>query len=724
MATKRSGAFDVDFQGPFRGLATKPNPNLLGPAWFRDCQNVIVQGGAVEPYPPIKTSQAFLWGDATYPVSSFTYRFQPDASGDVAPDWILLVRSGFNDLYLWQPGMLGGPDLVGAAPDADCSFMRLGDWVVVCGRGATVMVKVNPDGTFVYRPAGLTPPVNAPAHTDHIIGGGLLVGAFSWRYTFYDSVNGYESAPSPVSTPASGNGMVSWFTFDAIPAAATHIRLYQKREGSQMATDSTGAFRGDGLGASDDWYFVEEFPVSHLGRSQTSAAATTTTVTLDAGASSTPNAYVNMRILMFDGPAAGQVRKVIAYNHTTKVVTVSVPFSVSPTSGGGDIFYIAHANQMDSELTERRAPSQNQRVDTTSTGTTREMLFCAYGVDRAFYSAGDNVVWFSELPRAGVDRDAFPSGIYVGDSSFFIVDVSEGEYVTGLRWFDQYLLVLTNLGAFAADTSDLESGFARTRRLVRAAGCVSHRTIQECPATSGFKGHLMWASPTGIERFDGVGTECLSSDALYEKWPSFVDQLVEWIPSSGIDQQRGLYIVTVFSTTFVCEVSSSSWTRILISGDQITTIFNARFDDPDPTPILHFGVRLLAGIKKVERLPDRFDDADNIFWMFETVRLQADSSAAMKAVNDAVISFDRTKSGEVDVLAQTPLDSDGDFSINCKVTPITNDPNRKPLCTHVRASVGATVDRIGLRVSGTCINAADFARVTGLAVDAVPSGVR
>lgn len=721
MASKRSGVMDMDFQGPFRGLGTRPNPNLLGPAWFRDCQNVAIQGGMVVPYPPTTAQGSDIWGDGSTIASAFAFHFQPDSSGDVAPDWILLVRSSNTKLYLWQPG--GSPTEVGNAPALDCSFMRLGPWVVVCGRGSTVMVKVNSDGTFTYRTAGFTRPATAPVQNATLVTDSLLVGAFDWVYTYYDSVNGYESAPSPVSTPASGNEFLIWFTFAAIPSGATHIRLYRRRIGSQMSTDSTGNFQGDGIGRSNNWYFVDEFPNNVVGRTgATQLGLSTTQVKLDAGASSVTDAYKNMRLHIVGGGsiAAAEIRKIIAYDGATKVATVSVAFSA--LIGAANTYYVSHDNTLDSELTERAAPFQNQKVDTTSTGTARTMLYCAYGVDRAFYSAGDNAIWYGELPRAGEDRNAFPSGIYVGDANFFIVDVSDGEFVTGLRWYDAFLIVLTNRGAFAADTSDLELGFARTRRLIRAAGCISHRSIQECPADTGYKGYLLWASLEGVQRFDGVGTTCISGDALFAFWPGLTPNLPFTRLESGIDNERGLYLIKMQSFVFCCDIASNSWTILTVDA---TSFWNAYSNETNPTLALHWGTSLGA----VESADLIFTEYANGLvggagWNFTTQRLSIDSSAGIKKLADLVLSFDKTKTTTPTVHLILPHDEDGaPPTISCAVTPINTDL-KKPLVTHCRATVDVTVDRIAFKVAGSCDDFDDFARLTGIGVDAVPAGVR
>ena len=63
--------------------------------------------------------------------------------------------------------------------------------------------------------------------------------------------------------------------------------------------------------------------VSYAGQVQ--AVGNTTTVTLDAGASSVPGAYVNEVLSITTGPGSGAKSTITAYNHTTKVATISPP---------------------------------------------------------------------------------------------------------------------------------------------------------------------------------------------------------------------------------------------------------------------------------------------------------------------------------------------------------------------------------------------------------------
>lgn len=71
------------------------------------------------------------------------------------------------------------------------------------------------------------------------------------------------------------------------------------------------------------------FALNRLGRRNTAQAASSTTITLDAGASATDNIYQTHEIRIIAGTGAGQIATITGYVGSTKVATVSRP------GGGG-----------------------------------------------------------------------------------------------------------------------------------------------------------------------------------------------------------------------------------------------------------------------------------------------------------------------------------------------------------------------------------------------------
>jgi hypothetical protein len=67
-------------------------------------------------------------------------------------------------------------------------------------------------------------------------------------------------------------------------------------------------------------------------RAATAQAGTTSSITLDSGASATTNLYRYHRVEILGGTGAGQASYITAYNGTTKVATVDPAFAVAPSS--------------------------------------------------------------------------------------------------------------------------------------------------------------------------------------------------------------------------------------------------------------------------------------------------------------------------------------------------------------------------------------------------------
>lgn len=79
------------------------------------------------------------------------------------------------------------------------------------------------------------------------------------------------------------------------------------------------------------------FPILVL-RSNACQSATSTTLRLDASAASNTNAYKGALLLITNGSGANQVRRITAYNGTTKDATIDTAWDTTPS--GGDAFVI------------------------------------------------------------------------------------------------------------------------------------------------------------------------------------------------------------------------------------------------------------------------------------------------------------------------------------------------------------------------------------------------
>lgn len=71
---------------------------------------------------------------------------------------------------------------------------------------------------------------------------------------------------------------------------------------------------------------------SNVLRTGTAQAGTTTTITLDSGASATDGSYVGHSLILISGTGSTSARQVTAYNGTTKVATVNRAWGTAPNN--------------------------------------------------------------------------------------------------------------------------------------------------------------------------------------------------------------------------------------------------------------------------------------------------------------------------------------------------------------------------------------------------------
>lgn len=95
-------------------------------------------------------------------------------------------------------------------------------------------------------------------------------------------------------------------------------------------------------------------------RSGTAQAGSATTITLDAGASATDQAYRGMIVRLTGGTGQAQIREIVDYVGTTKVATVSANWSVNPDATTG--FRVAKGmffDRLPQEVLDVRRPFYN-----------------------------------------------------------------------------------------------------------------------------------------------------------------------------------------------------------------------------------------------------------------------------------------------------------------------------------------------------------------------------
>lgn len=128
-----------------------------------------------------------------------------------------------------------------------------------------------------------------------------------------------------------GNGI------DILSSGGNGHGIQTSGNGTGVGLDIVGGTTGHGLqldggtGAADLDFAgnaVPDLPISI--RSNTAQAGAASTITLDASASSVTDFYKNRLIYLTANTGAGQVRRIVAYNGTTKVARVFEPWATTP----------------------------------------------------------------------------------------------------------------------------------------------------------------------------------------------------------------------------------------------------------------------------------------------------------------------------------------------------------------------------------------------------------
>jgi hypothetical protein len=137
-------------------------------------------------------------------------------------------------------------------------------------------------------------------------------------------------------------------------------------------------------------------------RSGTAQGGANTTITLDAGASATDQAYRGMVLRLTSGTGNGQIREVIDYNGTTKVATVNAAWATNPDATS--VFRIAKGMFFDktpNEVTQVRRLFYNAGANPPG-GATKKYY------DKVFFWNDDATL---DLTSAQVIESADPSGL-------------------------------------------------------------------------------------------------------------------------------------------------------------------------------------------------------------------------------------------------------------------------------------------------------------------------
>jgi hypothetical protein len=130
-----------------------------------------------------------------------------------------------------------------------------------------------------------------------------------------------------------GNGL------DILSSGGNGYGIQTSGNGSGVGLDIVGGTTGDGLqidggtGADDIDLVGDDWPdliTVQAIRANTAQAGAASTITLDASASSVADFYKDRLIYLTGGTGAGQSRKIVDYNGTTKVARVFEPWATTP----------------------------------------------------------------------------------------------------------------------------------------------------------------------------------------------------------------------------------------------------------------------------------------------------------------------------------------------------------------------------------------------------------
>lgn len=220
----KDGTIRFTFQGPFRGLDTTSNLASIIPSYFVQADNVnILESGAASKRAGYTGVLATPWGSRNIRQG---YEFKYGTGGTNAVCLYGHTAAGSSGIFGRINGSGGVDTIVSSLSEtARPSLVQFKD----------LLFFYNGTDDFVYdgtntRQIGITPPASAPALASNV-NGSLTAGAtYFFAYTYYNSVTGAESSPSPlasVTIAANPNDGVTATVVAGDSTTADTIRLYR-----------------------------------------------------------------------------------------------------------------------------------------------------------------------------------------------------------------------------------------------------------------------------------------------------------------------------------------------------------------------------------------------------------------------------------------------------------------------------------------------------------------
>lgn len=225
------GIFRDSLFESFKGLDTVSSITNMQPGYLRIARNCnITQVGAIEKRKGVNSQLSVLWGafsiiaGVEYVVSTAVTRY------------VVFGAGGTGQLGYINAGAINNIS-IGLSTNRP-SLITFNSLLFFYNGVACFLY----DGT-VTRQIGITAPIAAPTFNANIAGN-LTVGAnYIYSYTYYNSVTGAESSPSPVSVPiACPAGGLTINITAGVAATADTIRIYRtSANGAILFLDGTAA---------------------------------------------------------------------------------------------------------------------------------------------------------------------------------------------------------------------------------------------------------------------------------------------------------------------------------------------------------------------------------------------------------------------------------------------------------------------------------------------------
>ena len=248
-------------QTGFSGLNDTWPRRAIRPDQLSDCNNVVCSDGSVRVRPPWTTyasgpalgfsasdgrlleAQVFRIRDFTAATKTILMVLRQIISTSTSRWYAIDITTGTPGTPLGAiDSPLGETD---GHPTQCCQFNNA--IFAMSNNARATKFYYDSTNTLVAQVVGIVTPVT-PVAIGSSAAGTLAVGSYSWRYTYYNSVTGAESGPSPTVTHTVTGAGDDEFTFIIVPAVdaqVTNMRVYRLEEG-----------------VTDTWYYLSDASAS------------------------------------------------------------------------------------------------------------------------------------------------------------------------------------------------------------------------------------------------------------------------------------------------------------------------------------------------------------------------------------------------------------------------------------------------------------------------------